>query len=336
MNEDFCFEIPPYEAALTALGPGESFSAARLLALIDGLSQTEAEDAFQLAEDLELRLLMDLPRETEPASPRLAWEDSQVRAGTLRRELGENDPLALYLREIDGPTLSAGAIQALAERCLEGDERAMEALARGYLPRAAELAMSMTGRGVLLLDLIQEGSLGLWQSVMRYAGGDFSAFADRWIRFALAKAVILQAHAQGVGRELKKAMEAYQAADRALLARLGRNPLPEELSQELGWDIEEIRRLEKLISDAQSAQRSAPEPEEPAQNVEHTAYFQSRRRVEELLEGADPEDVRLLSLRFGLETGKPATAEETAQMLDISPEEVLRREAEALKRLRED
>ena len=69
MNEDFVFEVPPYEAALTALGSGESISAARLLALIDGLSQTEAEDAFQLAEDLELRLLMDLPREAEPASP---------------------------------------------------------------------------------------------------------------------------------------------------------------------------------------------------------------------------------------------------------------------------
>ena len=329
MNEDFTFEQAPFEAALLSVRPGSAFSAARLLALLEGESEPEVEAAFALAEELDLSLTMDLPPDDAPT-------ERQVRAGTLRQSLGENDPLRLYLNEIGERPLSPQAAQSLAEKSLSGDQRAMEALAQGYLPRAAELAMTMTGRGVLLLDLIQEGSLALWQGLLAYEGGDFSAFADRRVRFALVKAIALQARAQGVGRELKKSLERYQAADRDLLGRLGRNPLREELAQALGWNLEETERVEKLLSDARAAQKAPREPENEPQPVEHTAYFQSRQRVAELLTALPEEDARLLTLRFGLEGGKPATVEQAAQALGIPAEEVLRREAAALLRLREE
>jgi len=204
-----------------------------------------------------------------------------------------------------------------------------------------ELAREYVGYGVLLLDLIQEGSLGLWQAICNYHRGDYASHRDRWIRFYLAKAVTLQARQGGVGQKMRTALEDYRAVDERLLGELGRNPTLEEIALELHMTVEEAETVRKMLEDARvlaRAKKPAVEEEEEAeaeeQAVENTALFQMRQRILDLLSALDEADQKLLTLRFGLEGGKPLSPEETGRQLDLTPEEVVAREAAALAKLR--
>lgn len=338
---DFSFEQPAWEAAIDALRPGDSLSALRFLALVEGEDEDAVEAAFQALE--EKRIYLDitvLPKEagTGDTALRLRQEEQLVRQGKLPDGLEENDPLRLYLEEIDGLSQGADA-EALAQRCQNGDEQAMAALTNAMLPRVVQLAKELTGRGVLLLDLIQEGSLGLWQSIPRFSGSGFAAHADYWIKAYLARCVVAQARQNGVGQKLRQAVENYQTADKRLLTALGRNPTLEEIAQALNMTPEDARAVEKLLGDARAVAKSTQpsgQPEEAEQAVEHTAYFQSRARIGELLSSLDEQSVRLLTLRFGLEGGLPLSPEETGKRLGLTAEEVVEREAAALQNLREN
>ena len=113
----------------------------------------------------------------------------------------------------------------------EGSEAARERLVNLSLYRVVELAKDYVGRGVLLLDLIQEGSMGLWQGILQYNGGDFEDHRDWWIRFYMVKTVVEQARAGGVGQKMRQAMEDYRSVDERLVADLGRNPTLEEIAE---------------------------------------------------------------------------------------------------------
>jgi RNA polymerase primary sigma factor len=201
-----------------------------------------------------------------------------------------------------------------------------------------EEAFSLTGRGVLLLDLIQEGSLGLWQGLLSYTGGDIEAHCLQYIRWDLARAVTTHARESGVGQRLRQAMEDYRAVDEQLLSQLGRNPTIQELAEALHMTVEETAQVAKTIDAARIvAQAKAPEPEEDPQEdqaVEDTAYFQMRQRISELLSSLTEQEAQLLKLRFGLEGGKPLTPEETGKYLKLTAEEVVAQEAAALSKLR--
>ena len=196
------------------------------------------------------------------------------------------------------------------------------------------------GYGVLLLDLIQEGSLGLWQAIRCFRGGDYGTHRDRWIRFYLAKAVTLQARQSGVGQKLRTALEDYRMVDERLLGDLGRNPTLDEIAQELHMSVEETAAVKKMLDNARlmsqtkQPEQDEQEPEEEDQAVENTALFQMRQRILDLLSGLSPEDSRLLTLRFGLEGGRPLSPEDTGRKLGLTPEEVVAREAAALAKLR--
>ena len=343
MNDlEFSFEQSPWERFIRTKGMGDVISAANLLAMLEGEDEQAVEDALQ---DLETGCMVldvsDLPRTAGvgEAALRLRREMQLVKKGLDPRDLEDGDPLRLYLEEIAQMPVF-GDEQILAEKAAKGDEKAMEQLTNLGLSRVVELAGEHTGYGVLLLDLIQEGSLGLWQAICNYRYGQYGAYRDRWIRFYMAKAVTLQARCGGVGQKMRQALEDYKEVDERLLGELGRNPTIEEIALEMHMKPEEASVVKKMLDDARIlAKVKKPEDDEEEkeaeeQAVEDTALFQMRQRILDLLSGLSKEDAELLTLRFGLEGGKPLSPEDAGRKLGLTAEEVVAREAAALAMLR--
>ena len=321
---------------------GDVISAAGMLTMLEEESEQALEDALQ---DLEIACMgldiSGLPKAsgTGEAALRLRQEMQLVRKGLKPEQLDQDDPLRLYLEEVAQIPVF-GDEQLLAEDCAKGSESAMQTLTNLGLSRVIELAAEHVGYGVLLLDLIQEGSLGLWQAVQNFRGGDYASYRDRWIRFYMAKAVTMQARQNGVGQKMRTALEDYKEVDERLLGELGRNPTLEEIAAELHMTAEEAASVKNMLENARLlAQAKKPEeeeetPEEADQAVEDTAYFQMRQRISELLSGLNEADAKLLTLRFGLEGGKPMSPEQTGKLLGLTPEEVVAQEGAALAKLR--
>ena len=342
MNEWFSFEQSPWDMAVQKLRSGDTISAVKLLTLLEGEEEDALEEAFQTLEELAVTLdISELPADfgTGETERRLRLEQKLAKSGLQPASLPEGDPLRLYLEEMAGIPV-CGDVRLLAmELAQTGDEGVQTRLVNLSLSRVVQLAGEFTGRGVLLLDLIQEGSLGLWNGILVYtAGQDFEEVRDWWIRQYMARAVTLQARSSGVGRKMRAALENYRAADRQLLTRLGRNPTVEEIALELQVSPEEAQVYDEMLRTAQVlAQAKAPEkePEEEDQAVENTAYFQSRQRIAEMLSVLTEQESQLVTLRFGLEGGMPCTAEDAAAKLGMTTDEVVALEAAALAKMRQ-
>lgn len=342
----FVFDRSPWEQTLEELTLGSVLTAGHFLALMEGEGEDAFEDAFlTLAERGVLLDLADLPKAagTGEAALRLRQEEQLAASGDLLTGLEENDPLRLYLEEL-ASIPACGDPAVLALEVAEGNESARERLVNVSLYRVVELAKEFVGRGVLLLDLIQEGSMGLWQGILEYNGGEFDTHRDWWIRFYMAKTVVQQARSGGVGQRMRQVMEDYRSVDERLVAELGRNPTLEEIAEELHMTVDEAGSLSQMVNAARRLAQLRPEeqPEEEEQEqaeaqqaVENTAYFQTRQRIAEMLAGLSEEEAKLLSLRFGLEGGLPMTPEEAGRKLGLTPEEVVSREAAALAKLRQ-
>ena len=341
MQTEFTFETTPWERAICEANPGEKFSCAKLLLLLEGEEEESVEAAFSLLEEKGIALdISDLPKlgNTGEAALRLRREAELSRKENFWKSLEETDPLRLFLEEIYRENTDED-IKTLA---CDRSEAGMQNLANAMLPYVVEQAKRLTDRGVLLMDLIQEGSLGLWQAILSYRSGDFLDHSMWRIENAMAKAVFLQAQAGGIGQKMRQGMEDYRDVDQRLLTELGRNPTVEEIAEELHISPEEAKTLENALTSARLKQRveQARVPKEPTpednQAVEDTAYFQMRQRISELLSSLSAEDGKLLSLRFGLEGGLPMSPSDVARELKITPEEVLTREAAALAALRSE
>lgn len=181
--------------------------------------------------------------------------------------------------------------------------------------------------------------MGLWAAVGSYDGGDFEIFRDEKIRFAMEKAVVLQAFAAGLGQKMRQAVQDYRATDERLLAELGRNPTLEEIAQALHMELSEAAAVALMLDAARDMNRVKPnEPEETPQEedqaVEDTAYFQQRQRILDMLSGLTQQESQLLTLRYGLEGGKPLSAREAGQKLGLTAQQTLELEAKALEKLR--
>ena len=335
-NLEFSFEPDPWDTFRMSLNQGDTVSAAQILTILEGEDGQTLENALQDLETACVRLdISDLPKDggSGDTAVRLKQEVQLVREGLNPKALEPNDPLRLYMEEV-------AAIPADAdEQILAQSGGSAEALTNLGLRRVIELAQEYVGYGVLLMDLIQEGSLGLWQAIGCYRAGEYAAHRDRWIRFYLARAVILQAHSSGIGQKMRRAMEDYRQVDERLLSELGRNPTIEEIAEELHMSLEEIQSVRKMMDNARmldKAVRPEEEEEDPEaeQAVQDTALFQMRQRIGDLLSNLDESDAKLLTLRFGLEGGKPASPEEAGRLLGMTAQDVLAREAKALAKLR--
>lgn len=351
MNLDITFEESPWESYIRGLEDGDTVSASYLLTLMEGETEESLEDAFRMLEDMTIQLdLNDLPRPSYSGENglRLRTEVQFAENGMQPANLEETDPLRLYLEELAGIPV-CGDVILLADKLAEGNRQNRNTdsirnqLANLLLSRVVKLSGEYTGQGVLLLDLIQEGSIGLWKATEVFVGQGihFVRICDWWIRFYMGKAVLLQARSSGVGQKLRTALEDYRAVDERLLGDLGRNPTQEEIAQELHMTVEETGLVKKMLDNARLlAQAKQPEETEEAeeeedQAVENTALFQMRQRILDMLSGLDETEQKLLTLRFGLEGSMPLNPEDTGKRLGLTPEEVVAREAAALIKLRE-
>lgn len=339
---DFSFDQSPWDVTLDTLRPGDAIDAVNFLTMMEGESEEAVEDALQDMEDAAMVLdISGLPKPagTGEAALRLRQEEQLVRKGFSVAALDDTDPLRLYLEEV-AMTPAFGEAQLLAERSAAGDENAMLQLTNLSLSRVVASAKAHVGCGVLMMDLIQEGSLGLWQAIRNWKSGDFETYSQRWIDFYMAKAVTLQARANGVGQKMRTALEDYRSMDEQLLAELGRNPTVEEVAERLHLTPDAAMAVQKMLENARilAQAKKQPEPEEEeiaeTQAVEDTAYFQMRQRINELLSELAEADRQLLILRYGLEGGKPLDPETAGRRLGLTPEEVVAREAAALAKLR--
>lgn len=339
---EYIFEETPWEKALEDFQPGDTLHAGQMLGWLEAEEEAAVEGVFSLLDERGITLdISELPAVSVsgPTALRLKQEAQFQTMDKVLQGLDANDPLRLYLEELSYVP-AAGDPQTLAQRYVTGEHHLAEQLVNHCLPAVVELAMEYTGHGVLLLDLIQEGSLGLWQGILRYEDGDFLAHARWWICQYMAKSVFLQARNSGVGQKLREDMADFMDADQRLLMELGRNPTVEEISEALHISPEEGYILEKMVLDARKLRQVHQEEEEKEptpddqQAVEDTAYFQMRQRITELLSALSPEDAKLLTLRFGLEGGQPKSPVETGEILGLTPEQVVQREGQALSKLR--
>ena len=339
------FEDSVFITLLKNLEPGQHLTAAAVLTALDEDGNTES---FEETDFLEVPLdISDLPKATLTGElgTRLRLEQQLAVEDKLLTGLEENDPLRLYLEEI--AAIPACGDMAMLEKELFAANRAerevpelWQKLLNLSLSAIVKIACEYTGYGVQLLDLIQEGSMGLWQYMPRFCGDDFAAMRDNCVRYVMKKLLILQAYANGVGQKMRQAMEDYRSIDERLLTDLGRNPTLEEIAEALHMDVETAASVKEMIDSARLVHRAKaepePDPQEEEQAVEDTAYFQMRQRISELLSSLEETDVQLLTLRFGLEGGLPMSPEEVGKRLHLTAPEVVAREAAALAKLRKE
>lgn len=339
---DFVFEQAPWEAYLRSCKNGSVISGWNLISMLEDEEDDAVEDAFSILTVKKLQLdLSGLPQMSAGSNTmqRLQQEREYVTGGLKTALMEETDPLRLYLEEIAAAP-ACGDEKLLAEQLSSGDQRAAQRLTELGLSRVVEIAAEYAGQAVLLLDLIQEGNIGLWEAISGYRGGDYVAQRDEAIRSSVLKAIVLQACSNGISQKMKKALQDYRAADQHLLTKLGRNPGLEEIAQEMHISLEQAQTIEKTMADIlllQKAEKLAAPKEETAEDelpVEDTAYFQMRQRISEMLSVLDEQEARILTMRFGLEKGLPMSAEEVAKALGITTAAVTACETAALSKLR--
>lgn len=335
--------LTPWELALAKLKPGDKLSAVRFLGLLRSSEDVSLEDAALELEQLGVMLdVSELPRleGNGDTAARIRLETQMLEKESWE-VLDERDPLRLFLEELEllQPIADGSELASLGAA---GDEKAMAKLTDGYLPTVFQCAREFADRGVLLMDLIQEGSLGLWQGILRYEAGPFREQALWWIRQAMARAVTIQAESNGVGDHLAQQIDRYRQADRVLLTRLGRNPQDEELAQELGITLEETLSLGKMLREiqamAQLKQAQQPPEESPEDDlaIEDTAYYQTRERVNDLMSGLTQDETMVLNLRYGLNGKPPMTLQETAERMNRTAVDVAELEKTALEKMRRE
>ena len=345
MNKnEITFELTPWESFLEDLYDS-SISAAQLLTFFEGEDDDALEEAFLDLEDASVAIdLSDLPRggATGEAARRLREEQQLVRDGKLLSGLEENDPLRLYLEELAAIPVQ-GDLRLLSEQLAKdrSNEGLRTRIVNLCLSRVVELAGEYTGYGVLLLDLIQEGSLGLWQGTAGFVGGNFEDCRDWWIRQYMAQAILRQARASGLGQKMRQAVEDYRMVDERLLSELGRNPTLDEVAESMHMTVSEVETVRKFLDNARLVGRAhetrEPEEEAPedAQAVEDTAYYQTRERVDSLMSGISELESKVVAMRYGLDGKAPQTAAEVGRKLNLTVSEVVELETSALTKMRQ-
>ena len=258
MNDlEFTFQAAPEDLWIGQLESGTTVSAAQLLMRYEGADEEQLEEVFLQLEEKNIALdLSDLslPAASGETAQRLLREQQLAKQGLVLSQLENTDPLRLYLEELSQIPV-CGDIAALAEELDKANatgaaaEDLRERMVNLSLSRVVELAAEHAGQGVLLMDLIQEGNLGLWRSIEMFpgAGQAFEQYRDGRIKFYLVKAVLLYAHVSGVGQKLRTAAEDYRSVDERLLGELGRNPSLEEMAQALHMSVEETAAVAKTV-----------------------------------------------------------------------------------------
>ena len=259
------------------------------------------------------------------------------------------DPVRMYLKEIGKvPLLSADEEVELAKRMAEGDEDAKKRLAEANLRLVVSIAKRYVGRGMLFLDLIQEGNLGLIKAVEKFdyhKGFKFSTYATWWIRQAITRAIADQARTIRIPVHMVETINKLIRVSRQLLQELGREPTPEEIAAELDMPVERVREILKISQEPVSLETPIGEEEDShlgdfIQNdnvpvpAEAAAQTLLKEQLDEVLDTLTEREQKVLRLRFGMDDGRARTLEEVGKEFDVTRERIRQIEAKALRKLR--
>ncbi len=260
-----------------------------------------------------------------------------------------DDHVRMYLKEIGKvPLLSPEEEIEYARRMSEGDEEAKRKLTEANLRLVVSIAKRYVGRGMLFLDLIQEGNLGLIKAVEKFdyvKGFKFSTYATWWIRQAITRAIADQARTIRIPVHMVETINKLIRVSRQLLQELGREPSPEEIAKEMGMCLEKVREIMKIAQEPVSLETPIGEEEDshlgdfipdddaPAPS-EAASFMLLKEQLMDVLNTLTPREEKVLRLRFGLEDGRPRTLEEVGGVFDVTRERIRQIEAKALRKLR--
>ena len=268
---------------------------------------------------------------------------------SLPKGISIDDPVRMYLKEIGKiPLLKPHEEVELARRMHEGDELAKQRLVEANLRLVVSIAKRYVGRGMLFLDLIQEGNLGLIKAVEKFdyvKGFKFSTYATWWIRQAITRAIADQARTIRIPVHMVETINKLIRVSRQLLQELGRDPKPEEIAKEMDMTEDKVREIMKIAQDPVSLETPIGEEEDshlgdfipdddaPAP-AEAAAYSLLKEQIEDVLGSLNEREHKVLKLRFGLEDGRARTLEEVGKEFDVTRERIRQIEAKALRKLR--
>ena len=260
-----------------------------------------------------------------------------------------DDPVRMYLREIGRiPLLTYEEELELAQKILEGDEEAKQKLAESNLRLVVSIAKKYVGRGMLFLDIIQEGNMGLIKAVDKFdytKGFKFSTYATWWIRQAITRAIADQARTIRIPVHMVETINKLIRTSRHLLQQLGREPTPDEIAKEMELPVEKVMEIQKIAQDPVSLETPIgeeddshlgdfiPDDDSPAPQ-DSAAYTLLKEQLEEVMNTLTPREAKVLKLRFGLEDGKARTLEEVGKEFQVTRERIRQIEAKALRKLR--
>ena len=317
---------------------------------LDEANVEQIDKVFDAFEDLGVELEEDLEEpdiEDLEEVEDIKLEDIDLNAAM--DGVNVDDPVRMYLREIGRiPLLSYEEELEIAEKVLEGDEEAKQKLAESNLRLVVSIAKKYVGRGMLFLDLIQEGNMGLIKAVEKFdytKGFKFSTYATWWIRQAITRAIADQARTIRIPVHMVETINKLIRTSRHLLQQLGREPSQEEIAKEMEISVEKVAEIQKIAQDPVSLETPIGEEDDshlgdfiqdddsPAPQ-DSAAYTLLKEQLEEVMQTLTPREAKVLKLRFGLEDGKARTLEEVGREFMVTRERIRQIEAKALRKLR--
>ena len=329
--------------------------------VIDGLnlSQEQMDRFYDTLEELNIETVgEDLPPidddELLPALDELeeideVTEEEIAEADSMVDSYSTDDPVRMYLKEIGKVSLLTQEEEIeLAVRMSQGDEEAKRRMAEANLRLVVSIAKRYVGRGMLFLDLIQEGNLGLIKAVEKFdytKGYKFSTYATWWIRQAITRAIADQARTIRIPVHMVETINKLIRVSRQLLQEKGREPQPEEVAEAMGISVEKVREIIKIAQEPVSLETPIGEEEDSHLGdfiqdddapppAEAASFTLMKEQLMGVLDTLTPREKKVLSLRFGLEDGRQRTLEEVGQEFNVTRERIRQIEAKALRKLR--
>lgn len=327
---------------------------------IESLYDTLGNLGIEIVENKEEKVEIDFPKDDEIEIKNIENLEEEISKDETHMEIEKldlslpkgismDDPVRMYLKEIGKiPLLKAHEEVELAKRMSEGDELAKQRLVEANLRLVVSIAKRYVGRGMLFLDLIQEGNLGLIKAVEKFdyvKGFKFSTYATWWIRQAITRAIADQARTIRIPVHMVETINKLVRVSRQLLQELGRDPRPDEIAKKMDMSEEKVREIMKVAQDPVSLETPIGEEEDshlgdfipdddaPAP-AEAAAYSLLKEQIAEVINSLNEREQKVLKLRFGLEDGRARTLEEVGKEFDVTRERIRQIEAKALRKLR--